>query len=98
MNKQRNIELLQEVLEFHENVKKAYLSTNASTILKELYDGLGAYLVLTILDFEGTEIKIYQFADWSNENRKYCMGIFINGIHQEKDIKFVKGILKKLQE
>lgn len=96
MNKKEIIEMLQEVLEFHNNVKRAHLSPNSSMILQELY-GFDSNLLMTIFDFEGKSIEIYQLADWYCGNREYRMDIFINGIRQEKDIKFVKSILKKLQ-
>lgn len=92
------IELLQEVLTFHDDVEKAYSLPDPSLVLQEKYGKEGAYYIFTHLDIYGEKIIIFQLADWNGGNHNYWIEILINGILKLKKIEFVKGLLQILQD
>lgn len=98
MTKEAVISILQDAVEFHDDVEKAYFLPDPGMALQEKYGKEGAYYIFTHADIYGEKIIIYQLADWNYGNRNYWIKIFANGVYLTEDIEFVKGLVKILKD
>ena len=97
MNKEKIINMLHSVITLHESMRGAYFFQSPRVAAqRRRYEE--THSMKTSFEFEGMQIEIEQTTSCSCKNVYYHMDIYIDGNYQRKDIRFVKGILKKLQE
>lgn len=97
MDKKEIVYILQDVIILHESMRGAYFFQSPRVAAqRRRYEE--KHSLETAFEFEGMQIEIKQITNCSCNNIYYCMKIYIDGTYQKKDIRFVKGILKKLQE
>ena len=97
MEKEKNIKKLEAVVDLHEKMRKSYFFSSPSVAaLRRRYEENNS--LETTLVHKNDKICIKQITKCSCRHVYYSMSIYVNDELVNKDIRFVKKIIRELSE
>lgn len=90
------IQSLESIIDLHDKMKNCYFfSSPSSAAMRRSYEKYNS--MTTEFELDGQQVKVVQDTKCSCRNVYYKMTIYIDGQQVKKDIRFIKKILKNLE-